>query len=643
MKFLRNLIATAALLTVSMNTYADVKDSKFYDPYSKYQGKTVSSENWKPTKNYSDKKQSGNFKVFDSLANCYSYFYHMTNKAFVLEPTTNTLLTIKRGFFDLAKYTSYTGDNTKNNIFLRKSTDNGVTWDAPIKIYDNKIESLNEGRYPSLYGFMYDNKLGVAYTVSRVDEKGSKWYGFFTGFWNSEYQPTHLANNKVSTTKFGDLDWSTDSRILASETGSASFYELAIGRLSPSSDADVENANHIALRKSVDLSDFTDVIPAQWESNKFKTVDAGYRSNNIVDLKYGLDNKIYFCVFGNFNDASVNKNRFGVSVSSDEGNTWTEFNIMPWAVVNNYLSSKGIPQDSAAFLYDSKGFVALNNGDFSIASRLMAWYNPDSTVSNFVEIYYNGTTQQWSIRDLAEFSGSYIVYQDVTNDAGQRLNPGDFELQLSRTIDGKYLVAKWVDLIDFDKVASTFTTTDVFMATRPVDGTKWSKATNITSSPEIDRGVMMANLVPNDLTNIPLLKLESISANDATDQEKRDNQFKAGIDQVLMIGHANIITSINEEEPCDCTLLQIQRIAPNPIEMGSDCSMTLFMPSKGYADLTIYDVSGKVVNELSDLDREYNEKQNSVTIPTKGLNIGTYYLNIVGAGQNVTKMLTIIK
>lgn len=643
MNFLRNLIAIAALLIVSTNTYADVKDLKFYDPYSKYQGKTVSKENWKPVKNIADKSQSVNFQVFDSLANCYSYFYHMTNKAFVLEPTTNTLLTIKRGFYDMANYPNYKGDNTKNNIFLRTSTDNGVTWDAPIKIYDTRLENLNEGRYPSIFSFIYENSLSLAYTVSRVDEKASKWYGFFTGFWNTEYSPTHLANNRVTSSKFGNLDWSTDSRMLAGTIGTSSFYELAVGRLSPATEADVDNANHIALRKSVDLDDFSAVIPEQWESSKFKTVEAGYRSNSIVDLKFGLDNKMYFCVFGNFQDPSVNRNRFGVSVSADQGDTWSEFNIMPWAVVNNYLSSKGFPQDSGVFLYDTKGFVALNNGDFSIAARLVAWNNPDESISNFVEIYYNGSNQQWSIRDLAPFTGSYIVYEDVKNDAGTRLNPGDFELQLSRTIDGKYLVAKWVDLIDYDKEAGTFSTTDVFMSTRPVDGTKWSAPTNITSSAEMDRGVMMADLIPNNLLNIPLLKLVSISDENATEEEIRSNQFKAGIEQQLVVGHANIITSINEEEPCDCTLLQIQRIAPNPIELGTDCSLTLFMPSKGYADLTIYDVSGKVVNELSDLDKEYNEKQNVVTIPTKGLGMGTYYLNIVGVGQNVTKMLNIVK
>ena len=107
--------------------------------------------------------QSVNFVIIDSLANAFSY-YSSATQPFVYCKDMNTLVTIKRGYVDLANVPNYTGINTKDNLFIRRSTDWGDTWQAPELIFDAKADppSANKwgaARYPSIYPYVWNGLL----------------------------------------------------------------------------------------------------------------------------------------------------------------------------------------------------------------------------------------------------------------------------------------------------------------------------------------------------------------------------------------------------------------------------------------------------------------------------------------------------
>lgn len=649
MKISTILLIALAFVSLSINhsklLAKETIEAKYISPAGSAVMPTVAVENLKNNKDINRKQGNINFIKFDSLANTYSYGNMMTNKAIKYDAQSGTLVTVKRGFVDNDRYPSYTGDNNKNNLFLRKSTDWGLTWDAPQKVYDVNLTSKNEARYPSVATFSYEGKLAVAYNASRVIEKQSIWTGHIVGFWNEEYGGINVAHSNAIPNR-NTLEWGIDSRILAQtdDTGER-IIQFSVGRVSPIAEEDTFNANHMGWRRVSDLSDESIEmnIPEQWASNKFRTTAAGYRSNELVDLKEDAQGNYYFAVFGGFANISNGKNSFGVSKSTDKGTTWTEFNVMPWQVAENFIVSKGHPADSANFYYQNKGFVVFDNGDYSFISKLTAW-GTGETISYILEFNYSASG--WKVYEIAQETTGWITYSDITDANGSRTNPNDNELDVARTIDGNTLIVKWVELIGYEPVFETFETTDVFVSTRKIGTTTWSEKQNITNSTEIDRMTLLPDLIPNDLTNIPLFKMVSVWEAEATEQEQRNQQFYGLIDQWLMVGHFNAFVGVeDEEEPCDCKNLEIRKLSPNPINENAIMNLVFWMPKDNKADISIYDANGKLIDDLKELDKEYKYSMNTTTIDLSGKSLatGSYYINIVSGGETATKLFNIVR
>jgi hypothetical protein len=81
----------------------------------------------------------------------------------------------------------------------------------------------------------------------------------------------------------------------------------------------------------------------------------------------------------------------------------------------------------------------------SFVAKLHA-YGTGETISYVVEINYNYNTGEWKIYPIAQDIGGWILYQDITDANNQRTNWNDNELDVTRTVDGRYLLAKWVGL-----------------------------------------------------------------------------------------------------------------------------------------------------------------------------------------------------
>ncbi|HPI19446.1 MAG TPA: hypothetical protein PKY56_03675, partial [Candidatus Kapabacteria bacterium] len=93
----------------------------------------------------------GNFVIFDSLSNAFSYFSD-DQQPYLYDRGTGTLITIIRGYFNTtyAKHTNYTGFYTSNNLFVRTSTDWGNTWSPSDIVYNASTPQFKDkwARYP---------------------------------------------------------------------------------------------------------------------------------------------------------------------------------------------------------------------------------------------------------------------------------------------------------------------------------------------------------------------------------------------------------------------------------------------------------------------------------------------------------------
>lgn len=595
------------------------------------------------SKNKGDKILGVNFYVFDSLANAYSYFTE-SQQPFVYVPSIGQLITIKRGYWDIDKYPNYVGDNTKNNLFIRYSTDWGQNWSDPELVYKPQSGQFNNwwARYPSVYAFQYD--ADIAYVFTSPATNGSGWVGFINGLY---YQSSYFVSfSQLFTWEDGyQYNWGgTDSRITGG-TENGEPYAMAVGSIMISGGLPLEKTSHLGYRRTTDFDRWIETIPPQWQASVFKvpqstTGDDSLRTSAISGFGRGTDGNLYLASYGNFANSTLNRFSFGVSKSTDNGLTWTDFDIMPENTFDSYLADYNLSLTQV--FWSLPQFVPIDENNFSFLVNL----NEDTTqtgklyaeaLHQLVELYKeNGV---WGVRKVADLTGFVLAYvgsdgQSISNQLGE-------ESQISRTVDGYYLICKWVDFVDVQVGDTVYTraTNDIFVSVRKVGESNWSNPINITESIDYDRITWIPNLIPDDLKGIPILKVMSIPVDgDDANTARLRQRNPEGEPQWVMMGSFNVdLTPTVVSEPLGS--ISKFEVYPNP----SSNFASINFSSDGFAniDIAVFNNEGKKVKSI------YNGIINS---GNKGLNFdiselanGAYFVVINFNGQRFSKPLLILK
>ncbi|OGU13943.1 MAG: hypothetical protein A2X61_16465 [Ignavibacteria bacterium GWB2_35_12] len=591
--------------------------------------------------------QAVDFRIVDSLANAYSYFTD-GQQPFVYHIPTGTLVTIKRGYFNLTIDPTYSGYNTLDNLFILQSTDLGQTWSAPKLVFDSKPKASTWGvaRYPSVYPFIYDNKLTCVFTAPT--NISPDWVGYVNGIIND-------VDSAISFNGNFDLDdqnyeWAgTESKILGGVINDVDPFGIAVGGAMYTGGTQYDHNSYMGYRKTMDFTEWDPVLPPQWASSLFHPVDqANYRSVSLVDLKYGSNNTMYMAVNGNFiSQEPDNKVKVGVSISTDFGDTWSEFDVSPHQLLRDYATSQGFDADRVYMTYSGKGFVVFDNGDFSFALMV----NDSVDISGFTlpyeqrmfhiaEIYKENNA--WGLRKIAE-TGPYVLkYLPPLDQPADTNNQMGFEIQMSRTVDGDALICKWVDFMSLinQQTNDTITTTDIIVNGR-YKNSSWGEPLDITMSEIWDRITWIPDFVPNGLLNVPILKVETVpNPDDDPITAKARQQKLVDYPQYVVVGNfdASSVLDVDESENTN-SKLQITSIYPNPMDNGAEFNFNL--PYDGKVEITICDLMGRTVKNV--FNGSMGAGLRSVKLNTAGLPAGAYYCTITENGLRATKMITIVR
>jgi hypothetical protein len=578
------------------------------------------------------------YRVIDSLINAFSYFTG-GQEPLVYDPASNTLATIKRG-----------PEGSSDNLYILTSRDLGQTWTAGKMVYDG---SQGPARYPSLLIInpkKSDKPADLLYyfTAALLNEGGTDFGRYITGL--ADDQGTALGS-----TITGDVNgstWATTSKSLLTASGSTI---LVIGDLSE---------NNLGLRRfNAEEGTISAEIPAEWSTEHFS--DPGSPTSRTAvtvgisrDMT-GTDNNIYAGIFSRFPDAEANgviAPYPAISTSTDNGLTWSAFDVIPRSVITAYGNSQGVIGDSVRFLYNqAQDFMVTGPNKVSFILDLYEINadkgTTDPTLAQIVEAYReNGT---WGMRKVADITGSEfrVIADDADTLSSSQLGN---EVQVARTADGMKLIVKWTDLVSFkvdedlnadgDNTNDTLVTNDVFVASRPMAGGSWGSPVNVTNSMIYDRVTWIPTTLPNDLTKIPLLSLQR-APNDQELPKQIDSLmvfFQQHVDdeQYVVFSSVDGAAAAGVEEAVVARSgMKLESVYPNPTGDRGVIRFTTTKPGRVMLDL--FSVTGERAMSLQNGTMETGE--HTIAFSAAGLAPGVYYYRLMSNGETLTKAFTVIR
>ena len=574
----------------------------------------------------------------DSLANSLSYHSRSTTP-FVYSEKYKLLGTIKRG----EKNPDEEGvneTNTKNNLFLRLSNDLGKSWEPPVVLYDEFKYKYGGGRYPSMNFFEFENEIHVAWTGSLVNEAAGEWKGYVTGL-SSKTLGTELVKSDKCIDGGKSYEWGVaDASIAGAETG-GTFELYGINGVTPLGGSLTDNGN-IGYRVTKELMPIKTGIPEQWRSSIFHPVDTvAVVPKELIGIRFRKNGDWYLGVTGNFvTTPEVKAAKLGFSISTNIGQSWSNFTISPPNLFKEYGASIGLNPDSCFIGYHSKDFTVMENGDVWFVVFFIEGDESKAYADRKFQILavkYENATGKWSITKLADIQGLWVSFLD---DQGQQVgSAADIELEISKTADEKYLIVKWLDLIGVSWVDANsyqYRTNDMFVTVFDVANNKWYPPVNLTDDNMMIRDTHMPEELPNDLSNVPILGLHTI-------YDQSENYYTAFRQylrkQWILLANVNVKqvlegTSIDENH----SLPQFINLYPNPANNETILSIN----SNGeYSKIFITDALGKTIEVIN--DGKLIEGMHFFNINTSKMTSGTYFINIQLDNQIQTRLLNVIK
>lgn len=589
------------------------------------------------------------YRVLDSLVNAFS-MYSGSIQPFVYSPEAGRLAFTHRG----AENTPVGQQTSKDNIYITASDDWGATWTrhyGPLRPEGTVLGA----RYPSLIVVKPADVPTYVYSfplVTNPDAPAGEWgWGAVVQGILEESNPTAPYGERDNGTTAGSVyQWGTDTKMTSVDQN----VIIQVAGLTAAGVPASEN-NGFGLR-IVDLQASSDpfpatTIPPQWNSAQFTEPSAaalatniGARTSSVVGIDHDAQGNIYFGIAGGFKENNPDQMPLpAVSMSSNNGATWSNFELCPASLIQDYGASLNAIPDSASIGF-ADGFVVTGNGNFSFVTNFFFKTAEDlvNTKAHIVEIYKeNGA---WGIRKVAETSG--LVWNFFAEE-GSPTTPSatqmGSEMQIVKTVDGSTLVVKWIDFVDYTLDGTTQPSSDVFVVSRKLDGNWTSEPLNVTANPIVDKITWLPDLLPNDLNNIPMLSTHSeILSTETSEVDRFVTSQRHLVDRKQYIVESRFNASqtvgVEENTPANGSL-QLGNSYPNPIAGQGTIQFTL--PASGQATLDLYNVMGQKV--LSLVNGFTSTGTHYVNVNTNDLPSGTYYYTLKWNGMSETRTLSVVR
>ncbi len=571
----------------------------------------------------------------------------------VYEPNSNTLIQVQNW-----RYVPEGGSNLYGSVYIKYSQNYGQSW-TKREFYDQvdhipvwpSIAVMNTSNATNPDDFNYVITAPVA-----IEQAGS--YPWAGDIWLVAEGGNPEVTELILDYPVEGQRWFWTRAAANEVAGDEVFYNAGTLTNSPG----YQYGQYGSSAFNFSLGDFTfQGTPDAWALDKFRPsndINSSYNDYLYVDVDE--EGNAYVGVRNMFADDPDNRIP-AVSKSTDGGETWSEFDRMPVSLLENYFTVYGgDPTKSGMIPYKAEGFVVWGTDSWSFLFRTFIYKAENDYEFHIVEAYKaNGA---WGIRKVADFSGGIqFAIMDVGSNglykdslASSRLGN---EVQVVRTKDSKYLVAKWVDYVDTVlvvdppiQVASgdnfisldTIQSNDVFMAYRETANPNWGQAMNVSNDPFIDKCTYLPLVIP-DLEHVPLFQMSTFMSQSADPNNPRNsyppNGWQLIVDTWQGLGFSNInltgIVSVEEEENYE---FSVNEVYPNPANDFAE--LTFNLDKSSFVNVEVYNAMGQKVNTL--LNQILDMGLHGLTIDLSSYSSGSYYIRMTVNGHSITKALSVI-
>ncbi len=410
--------------------------------------------------------------------------------------------------------------------------------------------------------------------------------------------------------------------------------------------------------------------PDKWNESVIRRPEqqgSTYRVPPQIDVDQ--DGNVYVANFTMFTKAPEER-VVGFSKSTNYGQHWSDWQTMPYSLIEDFAVKEGSVTNinyfgSVDMLYSGDAFIVNDVDDVSYFVKILTSTDGQNyTGAHLAEARYkNGI---WTLTKASDFQPFplQVYIRNVATQQGQNkdsliLSSKQFHLQAAKTADGQHIILKWIQSVDKlfqinppfvyttsegQQQITEWYTNDVFMAYRPIGGTNWSQAINVTNDDLYNKFAYIPSVVPS-IKQVPMVELKTVQI---TNTQHPKYNYHPMIQQMCvdswlpqdvqftLIDITNPTTNVTELD----LNLDINELRPNPVfDEISEFSFTLDKPYNGRIEL--YNALGQKVQNL--FSGQFFAGLNAININTSKLSQGIYYVVLTIENKPYTKILSVTK
>lgn len=596
------------------------------------------------------------------------------HKVFLYEPGTNTLGIIRNN----RTFDQTSGALVGGQVQIYWSTDMGASY-TPTEVY-NKLGTVfampnigvaNPGNSASspadldwtILGYTFDESVQWARTSS-------------AGIFQTSGEPFDIPMEGPDVNNNQGFGWNTGDMVGVSGDNPGAFHAGTL-RNAPNG----QYGTYGTFGFDFNAEDFTtSQIPTAWDVNQFRNpgvLNSSY--NGGVRLGADADGTLYMAVNNIYAD-DENLRTPGVSVSQDQGVTWSMFDRMPAAAYEAYRTSRSWDNIQVTGAYEMEALAVTGTGKFSYFFRVGQVQNSQWANIDIVEAKYDNGT--WTLTQVAELNGfpaSFTRNDEKSDAVGQYAyiptyeeNPQGHEIEVAVTADGKGMIVKWIDdnpdlgytvfspaqvIYFYSQAQSAYVegtidsmmTTDVYISYRQTSGSSWSAKGNLTNDMHYDHGTRIPPVIPS-LQEVPFLSLKTITKSEYNTtypylpaiRNLPDLILDASVDYRT----PNFVqyslfdaTNPNSVSEVESYTFRFETVSPNPATDEAQVVFTMDVP--GNVHIELYSSVGSVVENV--YNGTLDAGIHGMIVNTSNLASGAYYVSLTVNGKKVAQPLSVVK